>query len=210
MQFNKENWLSETIPPIFTYIALDLILTAIFIAVSPPSVNIGTLRPEETIPPKILELLLIGLILGLVSSLPFKKIDLNMITLFVAFVALLDVDHLPSMLGYSEPIRPAHSIMFLLILMVSLAIIARKQPEVELIAVAAFLGHMAGDTGEFAVFAPFSFTYSGLDPYRIPLAVGAIALALLAGYVKYRRYKVKSRIKQKGLIVNETQNQGSI
>ncbi len=210
MIFSRENWLSETIPPIFTYIALDLILTAMFIAISPASVSIGTLRPASTIPPKILELVLIGLALGLVSSLTFRKIDLSLITVFVAFVALLDIDHLPAMLGYSEPIRPAHSIMFLVILMLILAFTARKQPEVELIAVAAFLGHMAGDTGEFAVFAPFSFSYSGLDPYRIPLAAGAIIFALLAGYVKYRRYKVKSKVAQKGLIVNETQEQGKI
>jgi hypothetical protein len=209
MKFNKENYLSETFPPILTFVALDLLVTVIFVTVSPSSSSIGTLRPVDTIPSKLVELVLIGLAVGLISSVAFRKIDLSMITISLAFVALLDLDHLPSALGFSEPIRPAHSIMFLAVLMIFLAFVSRKQPEVELLAVAAFLGHMAGDTGEFAVFAPFSFAYSGLDPYRVPLAIGAVVFALLAGYVKYRRYKQKSKPMEIGMTVNESQNKAS-
>ena len=207
MIINREHWLKETIPPIVAYITLDLVLTSIFIAMSSSSVDIGAIRPADAIPPKILELVLVGLALGFVASLSFRKVDLNLLTLSLAFVMLLDADHIPAALGFQEPIRPAHSIAFLLLLLAVLSFTIRKQPEVELIAISAFLGHMAADTGEFAVLAPFSFAYSTLDPYRVPLAVGAVAFALLAGYVRYRRYVAKSKLTQKGMVVNENQTQ---
>ena len=207
MIINREHWLRETIPPIVAYIALDLVLTSIFIAMSPSAVDIGAIRPVATIPPKVTELILVGVALGLVASFAFRKIDFNLLTLSLAFVVLLDADHIPAALGFHEPIRPAHSIAFLLILLAVLTFTIKKQPEVELIAISAFLGHMAADTGEFSLLLPFSFAYSNLDPYRVPLAVGAVVFALLAGYVKYRRYKKASRLVQKGMIANENQSQ---
>ncbi|MGI0081543.1 MAG: hypothetical protein ACRECH_18230 [Nitrososphaerales archaeon] len=212
MIINRERWPRETIPPIAAYVALDLVLTTVFILVSPSGADTGAIRPSDTILPKIVELILVGIAIGSVASFAFRKIDLNIFTLSVAFVVLLDVDHVPAALGFQEPIRPAHTIAFLLALLAVLAFTIKKQAEVELIAISAFLGHMAADTGEFALFAPFSFAYSALDPYRVSIAAGAVAFALLAGYVKYRRYRSASRLLMKEAIVNEnqTQNKGSI
>jgi hypothetical protein len=109
-----------------------------------------------------------------------------LLTLSVAFVVLLDIDHLPSLFGIAQPIRPAHSFTFLVLEVAALALAVRRRPEVELIAVAAFFGHVAGDTGIFALFAPFSFDYYSLNGYAFPLALTAVAFALVAGYAGHR------------------------
>ena len=198
---NYKNWARETIPPIAAYVALDIALTLILFAISPESVKIGTLRPVSTIPPKLFQLALAGLAVGLIASITFRKLDLNLILLGVAFVALLDVDHLPSMLGKDQPIRPAHSFLFLAILLLVLAFTAKKQPWVELIAVSAFCAHLASDTGGFAFFMPCSFTYTSIDRYRVPFALGAVTFALLAGYAKHRKY-LKQKQVPKSVVLN--------
>jgi hypothetical protein len=201
--FNKENWLRETIPAIVAYVLLDVALTILLVLTAPSSVGIGKLRPLDTIPVKLLELALVGVGLGLVASLSFRKIDLNLIVLSLAFVALLDADHIPSALGYSEPIRPAHTLAFLAVVLVVLFFTARKQPEVELLAVSGFFGHLAADEGIFSPFAPFSYEYFSLNAYTLPFVAIALTFALLAGYAKYRRYKGKEIKKE--LIIGESQ-----
>ncbi|MGI0084909.1 MAG: hypothetical protein ACREBQ_07490, partial [Nitrososphaerales archaeon] len=137
MIINRERWPRETIPPIAAYVALDLVLTTVFILVSPSGADTGAIRPSDTILPKIVELILVGIAIGSVASFAFRKIDLNIFTLSVAFVVLLDVDHVPAALGFQEPIRPAHTIAFLLALLAVLTFTIKKQPEVELIALSA-------------------------------------------------------------------------
>ena len=192
-------WARETFPPIIAFVSMDLLLTIVFFTLSAPSTHIGTLRPASTILPKLLELAAIGTALGLVSTLLFKHVDLTVITLSAAFTVLLDLDHLPALFGISQPIRPAHSLAFLGLTLVVLTFAARKKirPVVLLIFISAFLGHMAADDGIFALYAPFSFQYTTIDAIRVPLAVGAVAFAVLAGYVKSRKLHVE---KQKLLV----------
>lgn len=183
--FNR--WLREVVPPIAVIVALDLAITVIFFALSGASARIGTLRPVSTIPAKGLELVLVGAAVGLVACVTEWRVDLSVLTLAVAFVGLIDADHLPSALGIAQPIRPAHTFAFLALEVVVLAAAFRGRPELPLLAVAAWFGHVAGDTGEFALFAPFSFAYSSLGDFRVVFAIIAAVFALATGFVVKRR-----------------------
>ncbi len=70
---------------------------------------------------------------------------------------------------------------------------ARKRPEILAIAVASFLAHIASDTGVFAFYAPISFNYVSMSEFRIPLIVGAVSFAILAGTVKSSRMRQLSQ-----------------
>jgi hypothetical protein len=189
-----KRWVLEVFPPILVFLAIDAGLTVLFFQTSAPSVHIGTLRPVYSIPPKLLELASVGAGLGLIASLMQRRIDLGIIALSAAFTSLLDLDHLPSALGIAQPIRPAHSIAFACLAVLILWITFRKRPEVPLIFIAAFLGHIAADTGVFAILAPFTFHYYSLDALKIPIAVCAVAFAAFAGYAKPRRQVVISKL----------------
>lgn len=177
----------ETGPPIIVFLAIDLVLTLFFFGVSAPAVHVGTLRPVATIPLKVLELAAAGLGIGIVASIMVKRIDLSLITLAIAFTSLLDIDHLPSLFGVAQPIRPSHSIAFLAITMLGLTFAARGRWDIPAIFLASFLAHIASDSGVFAVLAPFSFNYVSIQAFKIPLATGSLVFALLAGYMKRRR-----------------------
>ena len=165
---------------------VDLIITILFSVVSGNEVRIGTFRPLRAVPLKAAELAVVGLAVGMVASVSCRRLDVVLITLSLAFVLLLDVDHIPSFFGYAQPIRPAHSFTYLATIVVALFFAVRNRPEVELIAIASFLGHLSADSGIFAPFAPFSFSYMSLDGYKIPLVIGSVSFALAAGYVKRR------------------------
>src|SRR4029077_8627768 len=108
-----KRWLRDVLPPIALILAIDLAITGIFFVASSGPARIGTLRPISTIPAKVVELLLVGGGLGLAACLTARRLDLSMMTLTIAFVALIDADHLPSVFGIGQPIRPAHSFAFL-------------------------------------------------------------------------------------------------
>ncbi len=183
--FNR--WLRDVIPPIALILALDLVTTVVLLGVSGAPARMGSLRPLNTIPDKGLELFLVGAGVGLTACLAARRLDVSLLTLAIAFVALIDADHLPSAFGIPQPIRPAHTFAFLAVEVVVLGVTFRKRPELVLLAVAAWFGHVAGDQGIFAFFAPYSFAYSPLGPYRIPFAIIAVAFALATGYVVRRR-----------------------
>src|ERR1700719_5249590 len=96
-------WLRDVLPPIAVIVALDLAVTVVFFALSGATARIGTLRPVNTIPAKGLELVLVGAAVGLVACLVERRIDVSLLTLGVAFVGLIDADHLPSALGIAPP-----------------------------------------------------------------------------------------------------------
>lgn len=191
----------EAAPPILLFLGVDLGLTLLFFGISSPAVHIGTLRPVSTIPLKLLELAGAGLAVGLVASLAARRIELALITMAVAFTGLLDVDHLPSVFGVAQPIRPAHSITFLVITLVGLSFVAKGRYDIQAILVASFFAHIASDTGVFAFYAPFSFNYMSMQDYRLPLAVGSLIFAILAGYLAYRRrFHILGKIEVKGVM----------
>lgn len=191
----------EAAPPILLFLGVDLGSTLLFFGVSSPAVHIGTLRPLSTIPLKLLELAGAGLAVGLVVSLAARRIESALITMAVAFTGLLDVDHLPSVFGVAQPIRPAHSITFLVITLIGLSLVARGRYDIQAILVASFFAHMASDTGVFAIYAPFSFNYMSMQEYRIPLAIGSLMFALLAGYLAHRRRSgISEEVEVKGVM----------
>jgi hypothetical protein len=180
-------WLRDVVPPVALIVAIDLVVTLVFFGLSATPARIGTLRPLGTIPLKALELVLVGTGVGLAACVGARRLDYSLIGLAIAFVALLDIDHLPSAFGITQPIRPAHSFAFLALEVLALGVAFRRRPGVVLVAVAAFFGHVAGDTGIFALFAPFSFDYTSIDAYKVPFGVIAAAFALAAGFVSRRR-----------------------
>jgi hypothetical protein len=180
-------WIRDVLPPVVLVLAVVLAVTLVFLAVSGASARIGTLRPLSTIPEKGVELFLTGAAVGLVACAAARRVDLSVLTLGIAFVALIAVDHLPAAFGIPQPIRPAHTFAFLTVEVVALRIAFGKRPELVLLAVAAWFGHVAADQGVFAFFAPFSFAYSPLGPYRIPFASISVAFALATGYVVAHR-----------------------
>jgi hypothetical protein len=185
-------WLRDVVPPVALIVAIDAVVTLIFFGLSAGPARVGTLRPLGTIPPKVLELVLVGAGVGLAASVGARRLDFTLLALAMAFVALLDIDHLPSFFGIGQPIRPAHSFAFLAVEVSALGLAFRKRPELALLAVSAFFGHVAGDSGIFALFAPFSFDYSSIDAYKVPFGMVAVVFALAAGYVG--RHRIRSTI----------------
>jgi hypothetical protein len=183
------SYLREVVPPIALVLLLDLAVMVVFSAFSGGSARIGTLRPLGTIPGKVAELVLVGSGVGLLTCIAARRLDLPVLTLAVAFVAMIDADHLLSVFGIAQPIRPAHTFAFLGLEVVALGLAFRRRPELVPLAVSAWFAHIAGDTGVFSLFAPFSFEYSPLGPYRLPFVIIAACFAIVAGYVLRRSHR---------------------
>jgi hypothetical protein len=173
------------------YGGLVLLFTLLGLLLSPSAAEVGGTRAQDTIPGHIAELAAFGLVLGIGSMVVYGRKGLPLVFLTPALTVLLDLDHIPAYLGFPEPIRPAHSIVFILVALAATAIMI-KALDIDLIVLSAFMGHMAVDTGLFAPFSPISFAYVGLGPYRLPFAAGAVLCALAAGAVlkKGRRVAV--------------------
>ncbi len=180
----SRGWLHQIVVPVIVFLALAIGMTALSFVASALSARIGTFRPPSSIPSKLSELAAVGVALGVVSSIPTRRLDYGLIVLSVGFILLLDVDHLPSLFGVAEPIRPAHSFVFLALLVGVLALAVRGRPELELIAGSSFLGHIAIGSGVFPLLAPFSYAYYGVDGYAIPLLLASAALAAMAGFAR--------------------------
>jgi hypothetical protein len=186
--FSRQAWKSA-VYTVFIYGAVALAFTAAGVVLGPPEAQVGGTRPGDTIPGHLLELAAIGLLLGLGSMAIYGRRGLPLAFLAPTLTVLLDIDHLPAYLGFAEPIRPAHSLVFIVVALAATAITI-KALEMELIVLSAFMGHMAVDSGLFAPFSPLSFAYVQLDPYRLPFAVGAVLCAVAAGAVLRKRPRV--------------------
>ena len=186
-------WARETFPSILVFLGVNILLTLLFFKFTGQSVQIGTLRPESSIAPKIAQLALVGLGVGLVASLARRKLDTTFLTLGIAFTVLLDFDHLPSIFGMPQPIRPDHSVGFIAVTLILLYFVNKKRPEIVPLAAASFMAHLAADTGIFGILAPFSFHYYSLAAFKMPLAISAVALAVVAGHLAYLRAKSQAR-----------------
>jgi hypothetical protein len=165
---------------IFGSVALGFTLLGMFLG--PSEAQVGGVRPEDTIAPHLAALAAFGLVLGLGGMLVYGRRGLPLVFLAPSLTIMLDIDHLPVYLGFSEPIRPAHSLIFLAFVL-GIAAITIKALDIELVMASAFMGHMAVDTGIFAPFSPLSLQYFQLDPYRLLFAAGALVCALSAGLV---------------------------
>jgi len=172
------------------YTSVALAFTLLGVLLGPQGAQVGGTRPDETIPGHLAELALFGVILGLGSAVLYGRKGLPLVVLTPALTVVLDIDHLPAYLGYSQTIRPAHSVVFLAVALAATAITI-KALDIDFVVVAAFMGHLAVDTGLFAPFSPISFQYYELTPYRPAFALGAVMCALAAGVVLRRRYRAE-------------------
>ncbi|HYC11591.1 MAG TPA: hypothetical protein VEC02_02895 [Nitrososphaerales archaeon] len=166
---------------VVVYAALILAFTVIGMAVAPPDAQVGAARPANDIPVHLSELLAFGLLLGAMSAVIGGIRGLPLVILAPMLVVLLDLDHLPAYIGLAQPIRPAHSFVFIAVAVVCTAIVLRRL-DLELALLSAFTGHLAVDEGLFAPFSPLSYGYVLLDQYRLPLIACSLAAALLSGY----------------------------
>ena len=167
---------------VLLFVAVVLAFTLLGTITSPQLAQVGGTRPDETIPVHIVELGVFGLLLGAAFVVIAGRNALPLVVAAASMTVLLDLDHLPAYLGYAEPIRPAHSLVFIVVVLAIMATTI-KMLEIDLIVMSASLGHMAVDTGQFAPLSPFSFAYVQLDPYRISFAVVAVLCAVAAGLV---------------------------
>ena len=177
---------NSALKTILVYGGMALLFTLLGILLGPPGALIGGTRPVNTIPTHLGELAGFGLLLGLGIFAIFGKKGLPLVFLTPALTVLLDIDHLPIYLGIAEPVRPAHSLVFIIAALAASAIIV-KALNVELVVASAFMGHLAVDTGIFPPFSPLNLEYIPLDTYRLPLAAGAILTAFIAGVILRRQ-----------------------
>lgn len=173
----------------FIYMGAALGFTALGVAIGPSEAQVGGTRPGGTIPVHLAELAAFGLLLGLGSMAIYGRKGVPLALLTPALTVLLDIDHLPAYLGFAQPIRPAHSIVFIVVALAATAITI-KELDIDLVLLSAFMGHMAVDTGLFPPFSPLSFTYVQLDPYKLPFAAGAVLCAVGAGIILRRRHRI--------------------
>lgn len=173
------------------YTSLALVFTLLGILLAPQAAQVGGTRPDETIPGHVAELAIFGALLGAGSLVIYGRKGLPLVVLTPALTVILDIDHLPAYIGFAETIRPAHSLVFL-VCALAVTAITIKELDIEFVVAAAFMAHLAIDTGLFAPFSPVSFQYFELGPYRPIFASGAIACALAAGIVLRRGRRVAS------------------
>jgi putative Mn2+ efflux pump MntP len=163
-----------------------LLFAAIGVLLGPPSARIGSARPEATILPHLAELFAFGLLLGAGSDIIYGRRCLPLVFLAPVLIVLLDLDHLPAYLGTAQTIRPAHSFVFIIVIL-AITAITIKRLDIDLVVLSATLAHLGIDTGLFAPFSPVSFWYAQLDPYRIPFLSGAVLATVAAGVVTRRK-----------------------
>ena len=171
----------DTVSALILFAATNLLFTALNMQIFGTSHSSGNLRPLTTFLPKIAQLAIAGAALGALASLPSRHLNWEFLTASMGFTILVDLDHVPVVLGMQQPIRPSHSILFLIIAVIVIQLLTRKR-HLSTLATSAFLGHLALDKPLFPLIAPLSptlFEY-GID-VQVGLAALSVGLALLSG-----------------------------
>ncbi|HEV2138467.1 MAG TPA: hypothetical protein VGR53_06465 [Nitrososphaerales archaeon] len=169
-----------------TFVVLVLVFTALSLVVSSPDDQVGVARGLGDIPIRELELGVAGTLLGVLALGIYGRGGIAVALLLPALVVLLDLDHLPSFLGIAQPIRPAASLIFLVVDVAITTTILRRV-DFGLIVMSAFSGHLGLETGLIPPFSPFSFSYYEVNAYSFPLIAISTILAFTAGHMMRRR-----------------------
>lgn len=136
------------------------------------------------IPCELAKNAIIGLGTGLFSF------NLTMILTATAFTTLIDADHIPQFLGFNVYGRPAHSIIFIVLSSVLIALLSRKRRNEALasglITASAGLSHLALDTFAGGPVFPLFMPLAGVevilpDSIWILFQTIAILLAFISG-----------------------------
>ena len=141
------------------------------------------------------------IIWGLIAGLAF--FSLRYIILAGLFSIVLDADHLLQLLEIEMIPRMAHSLLFILIVIVVMMLLfGRKDLRLIAVSIAAVFSHMSFDTfltgtTQFPVLAPFTsqfFTFSGAD--WIIFQVLAVVIVITTSVIvkkNYSRYNFKQK-----------------
>ncbi len=175
--------LADIFHVILLYFFLGVIFTGASLLVSSSEVRIGTFRPLTEIPVHEIALLAVSLTISAFALIANRKFDFSLLLLPPVFVIFLDIDHLPSALGMTQPIRPAHSIFFIAVFSLLLFLVLRKPFSFSVLSVSSFAGHLSVDNGVFALLAPFSFKYYSIASFKPELLILSLSLAVIAGYL---------------------------
>ena len=174
----------------FAFSMLGTVLPGAFVIGNPFEVSTAT--PEHVIG---------HIIWGLIPGLAF--LSLRYIILAGLFPMILDADHLLQFLEIEMVPRMAHSLPFILIVIVVMMLLFGKK-DIRLIAVsaAAVFSHMSfdiilGGATVFPVLAPFSsefFWFSGIDwiIFQV-IAVAIIITASVIVKINYSKYNFKQK-----------------
>ena len=141
------------------------------------------------------------IIWGLIAGLAF--FSLRYIILAGLFSIILDADHLLQLLEIEMIPRMAHSLPFILIVIVVMVLLfGRKDLRLIAVSIAAVFSHMSFDTfltgtTQFPVLAPFTsqfFTFSGVD-WIIFQVIAVVIIITTSVIVKknYSRYNFKQK-----------------
>ena len=174
----------------FVFSVLGTILPGAFVIGNPFEVSTAT--PEHVIG---------HIIWGLIAGLAFFR--LRYIILAGLFSIILDADHLLQLLEIEMIPRMAHSLLFILIVIVVMMLLfGRKDLRLIAVSIAAVFSHMSFDTfltgtTQFPVLAPFTsqfFTFSGVD--WIIFQVLAVVIIITTSVIvkkNYSRYNFKQK-----------------
>ncbi len=178
--------LRPVLSTIILYASLDLLFTIVSVYTCPAGSLVGVFRSADLIPLHLLALAAGGLALALLSLLVYRRFDLDQLILIPSVVILTDLDHLPSALGIEQPVRPAHSLIFVAVVFILVATVIRR-PDLSFAVMAGFFAHLSVDTGLFPPYSPVTFDYYVLGNYQYAFVALALASTLMAGYLGRQR-----------------------
>jgi len=187
------NWLRETITLTLVFSGVALAITWLGVILVPPSEAQGVLRPTSEIPLKALLLLTLGLSIGAAASLAARRLNLSFIVSGGILTLLLDLDHLPSAFKIPQPIRPAHSIIFL-IAVSAIVYLSTRKVTLATLSAAAFFAHLGSDKSFYPLLSPIVFDITTFGPeVSLSLVLLAYALAFITGQLEKKALATSSQ-----------------
>ena len=172
---------------VIIFVTIDLAFTTIAVQSASPNDAIGSLRPIGSITPKVAQLLTVGAAVAFVPILVLRKVSPELALSALVFTPLLDADHLPVMLGIPQPIRPAHSFVFMVVVASAIYLFIRRL-DIALVAVSATMMHLAADSPSFPLISPLSVELYKLGTLEhSALLGGSILIAVTSGYVARKK-----------------------
>lgn len=171
---------------VIVFVAVDLVFTAIAMGSARPNETIGTLRSVSTILPKLVQLAFVGLVVSVILLISRGVFNVELVLSGVVLTILLDIDHLPALLDIPQPIRPAHSFLFMAAVAFAIYIVLKKV-DMSLVAVSSTMMHIAADSSSFPLLSPLTLNLYDISILgHLEFGAAAIFIALCSGYAAKR------------------------
>lgn len=177
-------WVRDTAILLVVFSGVNMAITWLGVVLVPPAEAQGVLRPIDAIPLKVILLLLLGTSIGATACLAARQLKPSFAASGAILTLFLDLDHLPSLFLIPQPIRPAHSIIFLATTL-PLVFLSTRKASLTLLTAATFFAHLGADKPFFPLLSPllFDLTTFGIEVSFI-LVFLAYLLALGAGMLE--------------------------